>query len=259
MFLNCGGLKTAHSSGLHGTKPDTSPATPSSLKYCLNNLCLTSLPTLQYIKLRLHLLLVRHGLPWPPPVLSAHTEAQSHLPGALAALLLAAGAFENASLQESLLQASACLAHPTQAKVQSCLPAAVAARWAATWRLWCTSSQRSIQGPLMVVSKSLSSAEHILGTQLSPNLLVGHSWRHSTQAARWYEHMANGSLIPKQQSICYVKHPTLQRLLQLEGLRAPSAFLAASSTSALLSALMAPFCMGVRSCSAQPLQSTWTH
>ena len=46
-----------------------------------------------------------------------------------------------------------------QAKVQSCLPAALAARWAATWRLWCTSSQRSIQGPLMVVSNSRSAAK----------------------------------------------------------------------------------------------------
>ena len=46
-----------------------------------------------------------------------------------------------------------------QAKVQSCLPAALAARWAATWRLWCTSSQRSIQGPLMVVSNSRSAAQ----------------------------------------------------------------------------------------------------
>ena len=52
---------------------------------------------------------------------------------------------------------------PGQAKVHCCLPAALAARCAATWRLWCTSSQRSIQGPLMVVSKSLSSARNIEG------------------------------------------------------------------------------------------------
>ena len=52
---------------------------------------------------------------------------------------------------------------PDQAKVHCCLPAALAARCAATWRLWCTSSQRSIHGPLMVVSKSRSSACNIEG------------------------------------------------------------------------------------------------
>ena len=55
---------------------------------------------------------------------------------------------------------------PGQAKVHCCLPAALAARCAATWRLWCTSSQRSIQGPLMVVSKSRSSAHSKEGSKV---------------------------------------------------------------------------------------------
>ena len=49
-------------------------------------------------------------------------------------------------------------------KLQFCRPAAEAARCAATWRLWCTSSQRSIQGPLMVVSKPLSAAHRTART-----------------------------------------------------------------------------------------------